>query len=128
MGFRANDLRKEAFTQGASTGDASLAGLPGTGTLQVWRGQQEDVIAIIGTCRLEDDGGGLEKVREALEEQLPVVYDGPLADPSKSDSEDIRTEVVVSSIGRYRLPSDDDDDATCCLVNFAPAEPERVAT
>lgn len=133
MGFNARDLRKEALTQGASTGDASLAGIPGTGTLQVWRGQKEDVIAIIGTCRLHEDAGGLDKVSEALSEQRPIAYDGPLVDPAEVRKDSISTKVMVSSINRYRLPaerggSNGNDATTYCLVNFVPAEPEQVAT
>lgn len=134
MGFDAKDLRKEALTQGASTGEASLAGLPGTGTLQVWRGQREDVIDIIGTCRLRDDVGDLETVSEALEQQRPVIYDGPLEDPAEANGDAIRAEVMVSSMGRYRLSAEgvdatgDDDAPAYWLVNFVPVEPEQVAT
>ncbi|MEX2534297.1 MAG: hypothetical protein WD273_01750 [Trueperaceae bacterium] len=125
MGFENLNLRKEALSQGASTGDAKLAGLPGKGTLQVWRGQREDVLRIVGTWRLEDDSGRLGKVREALADSKAVVYDGVLDDPAQADKKRVRAEVYVTSIGSYQRRTE--DGRTYCFVNFVPSDPEGVA-
>jgi hypothetical protein len=124
MAFDVRLLREESVSKGASTGDARLAGLPGRGTLQVWRGQNHDVIRILGTWRQEEGGEALGTLREALDETRPVVYEGYLDDPAQAETHRVRAEVIVSSIGTYRLG--EDDDSSYCFVNFTPRDPERV--
>lgn len=34
----------------ASTGNAKLGGIPGQGTLQVVRGQNKEILEVLGTC------------------------------------------------------------------------------
>ncbi|HEX7003839.1 MAG TPA: hypothetical protein VF168_06605 [Trueperaceae bacterium] len=124
MTFEKLQLGKEALSQGASTGDAKLAGLPGTGTLQVWRGQNEDVLRIVGTWRLEDDASGLERIRRALAKSSPVTYDGVLDDPAQSDRKRVSTEVYVTSMGSYQRGTE--ADVAYCFVNFVPLDAKEV--
>jgi hypothetical protein len=126
MGFDVERLRKESVTQGAATAEARLAGLPGRGTLQVWRGQNNDVIDILGTWRREVADEEVSVIREALRNEPPVVYEGVVDDPARPDGQEVRTEVIVSSIGSYRLEADEEN--SYCFVNFAPRNPEEIAS
>ena len=123
-GFENLELGKESLSQGATTGDAKLAGLPGTGTLQVWRGQHEDVLKIVGTWRLEEDSSGLEKIREALSKSAPITYEGVLDDPAQRGRQRVETEVFVTSIGSYAQGSD--AGVAFCFVNFVPRDRKEV--
>jgi hypothetical protein len=125
MAFDVERLRKQAVTQGAATADARLAGLPGRGTLQVWRGQNNDVIDVLGTWRREAADDDLRGIREALRNESPLVYEGVVDDPARADGQEVRTEVVVSSMGSYRLGVNDEN--IYCFVNFRPRQPEEVA-
>ena len=124
MSFENLDLQREAMSQGAATGDAKLAGLPGTGTLQVWRGQREDVLRIVGTWRLEEDANGLDELREALSKNKPVSYEGVHDDPARPDRRRVATDVYVTSIGSYQRRKE--DDVGFCFVNFVPIDQKEV--
>jgi hypothetical protein len=124
MAFDVLSLQQESVTQGAETAEAKLAGLSGQGTLQVWRGQKHDVIRILGTWRQPEDENSLARLREALDEAQPVVYEGPVDDPARGGQPTIRTQVTVSSIGSYRL--DPKGERSFCYVNFAPVDPRAV--
>jgi hypothetical protein len=126
MGFEVERLRKESVTQGAATAEARLAGLPGRGTLQVWRGQNNDVIDILGTWRQEVADEDVSAIGKALRNETPLMYEGVLDDPARADEQEVRTEVVVSSIGSYRLEVDEEN--SYCFVNFAPRKPEEIAS
>jgi hypothetical protein len=125
MAFDVERLREQSVTQGATTAEAQLAGLPGRGTLQVWRAQNNDVIDVLGTWRREVAGDDLRGIREALRNENPLVYEGVLDDPARADGQEVRAEVIVSSMGSYRLGVDDEN--SYCFVNFRPRNPEEVA-
>ena len=124
MTFDKLELGKEALSQGASTGDAKLAGLPGKGTMQVWRGQREEVLRIVGTWRLEEDADGLEKVRRALASSSPVTYEGVLDDPAQTNRNRVKAQVPVTSIGSYQRGTE--ADVAYCFVNFVPLDQKEV--
>lgn len=126
MSFENLDLQREAMSQGAVTGDAKLAGLPGTGTLQVWRGQREDVLRIVGTWRLEEDAHGLDELRQALTKSTPVTYEGVLDDPARPSRRRVRTNVYVTSIGSYQRAKE--DEVAFCFVNFVPIDQKEVTS
>ncbi|MEX2542261.1 MAG: hypothetical protein WD314_10655 [Trueperaceae bacterium] len=125
-GLDVGNLQKDAVTQGAETGEARLAGLPGRGTLQVWRGRRHDVIRILGTWRRQQNSDDLATLREAMESAQPIIYEGFLDDPANVDRQEVRAEVVVSSISSYQLGGRGEEPY--CFVNFLPREPEEVAT
>lgn len=126
MGLDTRGLKKESVTQGASTDEAKLAGMPGQGTLQVWRGQKNDVIGMAGTWRTEDDSASLEKLREARDNSSPVRYEGVVDDPAQGRHRRVSEQVIISSIGSY--PHRGHDGRKVAFVNFKPHDPQQVLT
>lgn len=124
MDLNTGRLGKEAMTQGAAMSEASLAELPGVGTLQVWRGQREDVLEIRGTWRAQA-GTDPSEIYRRLEDKDTLVYEGALDDPSLTERQNVRAEVRVSSMSSYHLG--DDPETPRVYVNFLPTEPEQVA-
>lgn len=124
MGFDTERLKRESATQGASTGRAELAGIAGEGTLQVWRGQKQDVIRILGTWRIENDEEAVATLQQALDDSSPVPFEGPLDDPAQSEGQRVNAEVIISSLGTYQ--QQDDDRRQYCFINFAPTDPGEI--
>ena len=125
MDIYGEGLRKEAKSTGASMSEAKLAGMAGSGTLQVWRGQKDDVLEIRGTWKPEPGKVGADELRRSLDRADPLIFDGPVDDPAAPEREKMRAEVQVSSINSYHLKSS--GQMPVLLVNFIPVEPKRVA-
>lgn len=125
MDMNADKLRKEAVTQGARMDVAKLASLEGRGTLQVWRGQRQDILEIRGTWRT-DSAVDPAEIKRAVGNSDPLVYEGPVDDPAQTGLQDVRTEVKVSSVSSYLL--DNGSETPEVFVNFVPADPTQVAS
>ena len=90
-------------TNDASQDQASLAGIPGFGTLQVVRGHNGEAMEVIGTWRLVDEreGSSTERLKRAYEAGEAVVYEGKFDDPAHPEKNHIKTEVKLTSVRRY---------------------------
>jgi hypothetical protein len=98
----------------ASTGEAKLGGIPGQGTLQVVRGQEKEVLEVLGTWRLSDDQAGLDisSLERAFEAGETVSYQGKLDDPEYPDRNEVEADVKITSVQLYEWP---------CHINSAAA-------
>ena len=112
MSFDMDDLSAGEAAPSAETGPAELGGVPGRGTLQVVRGQQDEVTDVTGTWHLEigQAGGDLQALEQAYEQGTPVVYSGRLDDPGDSERTEIKTNVLISSIGHYTMDAPRDGE------------------
>ena len=104
----ANDLQEALrtdtdVTNDASQDQASLAGIPGFGTLQVVRGHNGETLEVIGTWRLIDDqeGTSTERLNRACEAGETVVYEGKFDDPAHPEKSHIKTDVRITSVRNY---------------------------
>lgn len=88
-----------------STGGAMLGGLPGQGTLQVVRGQNGEVMEVLGTWRLSDKREGLDTshLEKAFKASEPVSYRGRLDDPEHPDKTEVEVQVRITSIQAYEF-------------------------
>lgn len=86
--------------------EAELDGIPGTGTLQVMRGQNGSPMSVSGTWRLswKDGDHDLATLLEAFEADRPVRYHGVVQDAS-GEHRTVTTQVRLSSVGRYQYDS-----------------------
>ena len=122
MSLRIDDLKIDELEHGTKVGEASLAGMPGTGTVQVVRNQDGDVLEVKGTWHadVETDVAGIERSAEAGE---PLRYEGRLYDPIHPDRDHIAVDVMITSYGAYefdaRLP-EGGEGAVRTIFNFDP--------
>lgn len=88
-----------------STGKAKLGGIPGQGTLQVVRGQEKEILEVLGTWRLLDDQAGLDtsSLERAFEEGEPIPYQGKLDDPEYPDRNEVEVAVKITSVQTYEF-------------------------
>lgn len=126
MAAKHEDLRTNPTPTEATQQDAHLAGVPGTGTLRVMRGQNGSVMSLTGTWRLRWDDGqrDLDALLQAYREGRPVTYEGPVHDAQGEDRTE-RLEVNLSSVAEYAFDVDAPaDDAQAAprrtLFNFRP--------
>ncbi len=89
----------------ASTGQAKLGGIPGQGTLQVVRGQEKEVLEVLGTWLLSDDQAGLDtsSLERAFEAGETVSYHGKLDDPEYPDQNEVEAKVKITSVQPYEF-------------------------
>lgn len=89
----------------ASTGNAKLGGIPGQGTLQVVRGQNKEILEVLGTWLLADDQAGLDtsSLERAFEAGEPVSYQGKLDDPEYPDQNKVEAKVKITSVQPYEF-------------------------
>lgn len=120
----------KAAASAAANARARLAGRPGVGTLQVWRGQHGQKLEYAGTWRRElEDGAAdtdLEEFGSAFREGRALRFEGRLDDPARPEDGDVSTDVKISSISRYAYRIDPKDPASATvevvLVNFRPVD------
>jgi len=89
----------------ASTGTATLGGIPGRGTLQVVRGQEKEVLEVLGTWLLSDNQAGLDtsSLERAFEAGESVSYQGKLDDPEYPDRNEVEAKVKITSVQPYEF-------------------------
>ena len=126
MSLKITDLQDQEIEHGRKNGDASLGGIPGTGTLQVVRNQNGSLIEVTGSWRA-NEGIDVGKLEQAAEEGAPLRYEGRFYDPFDRDRDRIVTDVVVSSYGTYRFDARIPDEAeqegpVQTVFNFKPTE------
>lgn len=129
-GIDTDVLGEEALATGAEMGKARLGGQEGFGTIQVVRGNDQEVVDIRGTWRSKDDGaaddGALARLCAAAESGETVRYHGPLVDPN-SDRDRIDVDVEFTSTERYSFADegdgqgkDEEDGTERRIFNFRP--------
>lgn len=106
-----------------STGEATLGGLPGQGTLQVVREQNGEVMEVLGTWRLSDEQESLDTshLEKAYQANEAVSYHGRLDDPEHPDKTEVEVQVRITSIQAYEFDQQqyEGDNATeKTLYNF----------
>lgn len=96
---------EDTLTNTPSQGQAILAGITGTGTLQVARGQQGEAMEVIGTWRLADDSdnASTERLDRAYETGESVWYEGRLDDPARPEKKHVKSEVKITSARNYEF-------------------------
>lgn len=96
----------------AEMAEASLNGVPGQGTLHVVRDHAAEVFEIGGTWRQSDelDEQDVSSLREAFENETPVMYNGQLSDSEHPDKDHIEIEVKLTSVQSYFY--DDHEDSS----------------
>lgn len=133
-GIDTERLGQEASATGAEMGTAHLGGQEGFGTMQVVRGNNREVVEILGTWRAKNDGaaddGSLAQLHDAAASGDTVRYRGPLVDP-ESDRDRIDVDVEFTSTERYAFAAEGDgegDDAADKterrIFNFRPVDGE----
>ena len=108
----------EAVTNEASMGEARLGGIPGSGTLQVARSGQGEVLDVLGTWRLNQDTQSRDTSRlvAAYDAGETLWYEGKVDDPARPGNKHIKAEVRISSISTYTYDSGEERT----LFNFKP--------
>lgn len=93
----------EQMTNAASMGEARPAGIPGTGTLQVARGGQGNVLDVVGTWRLNRElmAQDTSRLVSAYEAGEAVWCEGKLDDPVQRKGGPVKVEVKISSVSTY---------------------------
>lgn len=105
-------FQEENVASDAQLREATLAGIPGVGVLQVVRGGGGGVHSVDGTWRLaagdDRDTSALERAHAGGE---TVRYRGVLHDPERPrDETPVELEVRITSVQSYRLDELGDDD------------------
>lgn len=97
--------KDDEIINNASTGKAKLGGIQGQGTLQVVRGQNKEVLEILGTWLLSDDQADLDtsSLERAFEAGESVSYHGKLDDPEYPDRNEVEAKVKIASIQSYEF-------------------------
>lgn len=120
-------VRTDPTPQEAPMARAELAGIPGTGTLKVMRGQEGSTLDVRGTWRLSDDDEArdVEALRRAHRDGTPITFHGTLADPAHPERETVTLQVRISSASTYAydeaMPRDRRGESYE-VFNFEPAE------
>lgn len=94
-------LSEQGIMQGAHMAEATLAGVPGRGTIQVIRGRRLDRIDVQGTWRPNDEDTDLSPVQKAVDAGEPMRFEGRMDDPAHPDRTTVEGDFVVSSFGDY---------------------------
>lgn len=84
--------------RGAERREATLAGIPGTGSLTVARHEDGSLDETRGAFEPDDPYVDLSELWEAQRENLSVTYDGPIEDPQEDGSRTRRTSVFITRI------------------------------
>lgn len=108
MTLRTGRLRQDAPNHGATMGPARLGGVPGIGTLQVVRGQRDEVLEVLGTWRPDRPDREVGSLEEAARLGTQLEYDGHYDDPGDGRRDHVTARVTVSSWGTYAFDAVDD--------------------
>ncbi len=101
-----NALNKDdEILNDASTDKAKLGGILGQGTLQVVRGQEKEILEVLGTWLLSDVQAGLDtsSLDKAFEAGESVSYQGKLDDPEYPDQNVVEAKVKITSVQPYEF-------------------------
>jgi hypothetical protein len=88
---------------------AKLAGVPGVGILQVIRTLDGEILEIIGTWRLVEDGdNNTERLKRAHQDQESVSYQGHFSDPLHLDVGTVTVDVRILAVRAYQYDAQEE--------------------
>lgn len=125
--FDLDRMSPDTRRQGARSGDARLAGVPGVGTMQVIRDREGAMLRVEGTWRAQDEGTDAGPIEAVLAAGEPLRYEGRMDDPKHPDRERCAIEVDVTSHSVYTWDARPEDDGRRLpLYNVRPREGESL--
>jgi hypothetical protein len=88
---------------------ATLAGIPGVGIIQVIRTLEGEILEIIGTWRLVEDGNNnTQRLKRAHQDQESVSYQGHFSDPLHQDAGAVTVDVRILAVRAYQYDAQEE--------------------